>query len=125
MVLYSEYVGGKRTGLTVAFQCDKPVFVQVWDGGRLTKEYAVDGHVAKPVSAGTEGADADEIHQQLKQFSVQVSQNGERLKKFAATIAVRARAMGGSAPSGGGTSRGPAGQFRAALNAAYKVPVRK
>ncbi len=69
--------------------------------------------------------DADEIHQQLKQFSVQVSQNGERLKKFAATIAVRARAMGGSAPSGGGTSRGPAGQFRAALNAAYKVPVRK
>lgn len=124
MVLYSEYVNGKRTGLTVAFQCDKPVFVQVWDGGRLTKEYAVEGHVAKPVSAGTEGAGADEIHQQLKQLSVQVSQNGERLKKFAATIAVRARAMGGSTPSGG-PPRGPASQFRAALNAAYKVPVRK
>ena len=76
MVLYSEYVNGKRTGLTVAFQCDKPVFVQVWDGGRLTKEYAVDGHVARPVSAGTEGAGADEIHQQLKQLASKFPRTG-------------------------------------------------
>ena len=123
MVLYSEYVSGKRTGLTVAFKENKPALAQTWNDGRLMKEYLIDGNTATPLDDSTESEDLDGIHKQVKELTAQIAQNGTRLKKFAGTIATRMTAMTRPKRSNNGSSGASSVQFRDVLNGAYKVPV--
>ena len=125
MVLYSEFVNGKRSGRTIYFVGRKPALVQIWNCGRRLTEYTRVGTTrdgTATMAKAKAGRLLDGFHREVKDLMARVIRSDDTLHE---TVRTAFATSGATAQEGQSTPHAPSArlQFRSVLSSAYRVPV--